>query len=813
MKSYMIDKQYIIDSRSLVDPDNTIFVALRTAVGDGHKYIETLYEKGVRQFIVEKGVPDLLSGKYNDALIIDVADTLQYLSNEAKKKLNDFGKPVVAVTGSRGKTIVKEWIALLMNGKAVRSPRSYNSLIGVPLSIMNGALSYGECYIQEVGISQRGEMLIHSQTVDPDIVIITNVTNEHSEGFLSRYDQIKEKLELARNAKYLIFNSGDELLADYIKNELPRINPEIYIIECFPNENNVHFIITQNNVEVGNETIEYFDNIIAKKYHNDFRFYKENLALSLVTKQVLSEFYSITTKPINATLRDLPTKLSWSEGYNNSVVLVDNFTSDVLSLQQSFDKTRRISHNKRFTLLIYNPVDTENHIDPIQLEQIFKEALKYNFDDVILFDKNFSRSENYISPSINVVRDIRELSDILPPENLNNDVILIHTPQKDDDFKEILSHYEVRQHETSLEINIDSLIHNYKYFKSKIDRNTGIICMLKAFGYGTGSVEIARALELQGVEAIAVAVVDEGIELRNNGIKTHVMVLNPRAHHFDSIREYNLEPVIYNFQLLEDFVRFLKLNNIQHQGIHIKLETGMRRVGFTHSELPALVDCLLQNQNHLKVKTVFSHLATADCLDMDDYTIGQINTFETMTACLSKQLPYEFKRHLLNTAGILRFPSAQMDMVRLGIGLYGVNTLPSTIENGLKPVASLFTTVISLKQWKKGDSVGYSRKGILDHDAVIATLPIGYADGIDRRLGNGNMRMIIEGIECPTVGNICMDLCMIDVTDVKDCHVGTRVEVFGENNSINDIAECLDTIPYEILTSVSKRVNRQYFRE
>ena len=362
-----------------------------------------------------------------------------------------------------------------------------------------------------------------------------------------------------------------------------------------------------------------------------------------------------------------------------------------------------------------------------------------------------------------------------------------------------------------MEVNLDNIIHNYNFFRSKIKQETGIICMLKAEGYGAGSLQLAKTLQSQGAYAVAVAVIDEGVELRKAGITMPIIVLNPAADNFNLMFDYKLEPEVYSIDILNKIIYAARLNDIHEFPIHIKLDTGMHRLGFEKYNLPELLDAL-SKQDCLKVSSVFSHLATADCLNMNDYTQHQLSIFEKMSATIKDSLNYSIKCHILNTAGIIRYPEYQHELVRLGIGLYGIPVINDGSEKELRPVSSLYSTIISISERNPGDTIGYSRKGVISRKSKIATVPIGYADGLDRHLGNGNTKFYINGVLCPTIGNICMDICMVDVTDCE-CNVGDKVEIFGEHMPVTLLAEKLDTIPYEILTSISERVKRIYYRE
>lgn len=811
MKNY----KYYIDSRSITDPTNAIFIAIKSNTGDGHNYISQLYEKGVRKFWIEDGFLTNNRLSYKDASFTEVESIIKHLHLKATEKLHENNNPVLAITGSRGKTIVKEWINTLLNNEIERTPRSFNSQIGVPLSVLNAKLTTGSPFIVEVGISQKGEMAKLENILKPEIVVLTNITKEHSDGFKNQTEQFKEKLLLARNAKSLIIYSNNQNDFNEEINRLytlmPCLKKDVEIILCHRTVTGISLVISKDgNINEHNIALKRTD--LPSFLLDIDSFYSANLAIALTTIWLIKgEIRKDVTDRIKK-LHPINTRLNFREGINKSTLIVDNFSSDAYSLEQSLDYTRRLTTKESPKALIINNLCNVNlKIEPAEILNIIIKAKEYGFKKIILLDNELQDGE--INSQLTVIKDSEQLKEFLPPLKLDTDTLLFHTPEWNDNFIEILGIYEVKKTETSMMINLDAMIKNFNYFKSKLQPTTDIICMLKAFGYGTGSVEIAHALEVQGASALAVAVIDEGIELREKGIRCPIMILNPHASNLDSLRDYNLEPVIYNFDLLNDIERFVEINRMEGLKIHIKFETGMRRLGFTVDEIRLLISRLNNMSTRIHVKSCFSHLATADCLDMDEYTHSQISLFNDMSRNLEIGLGYKIKRHILNSAGILRFPEAQYDMVRLGIGLYGIKTLPGALEKDLQQVASLKTTIISLKLWKQGESIGYGRRTILKRDSMIATVPIGYADGIDRRLGNGNGNTWVNGYRCPIVGNICMDIMMIDVTDVPKCTIGTEVEIFGDNISINEIAQQLDTIPYEVLTSVSKRVNRIYYKD
>lgn len=806
----MTGLKYIIDSRSLTDPCGTVFVAIETPSNDGHKFIPELIAKGVRSFIVSRDVSipqDINSEEIN---FIKADNTLDELRVEAQEKLSRLGTPVIAITGSRGKTIVKEWLDILLDGKTNRSPRSFNSQIGVPLSVLNMPENTFPVII-EAGISKPGEMIRHQHLLKPNIVVITNVTDEHDEGFENREQKIKEKMILAEQAEYIVYPGDDCAIVRAIE-ELKRKNSRLETIE-WKIEGNEGIIVhaAQDGSDCSCSKILLDKLGLENNFLHSYDY--SNFMTAIATCEALKDYDIRVNWSKVLSLPRLVTRLSFLEGRNNSKIIVDKFRSDVISMAQAFDIVRRSSSRKKW-FIVNNLVEEPFKIKPEEIKSLVDEALAYGFEhNIVLEDKKESveaivRNDN--------VSCFCNLNDFFKYKDCNGEegaTYFIHSPQDNWVLETLLGNFEARLHETTLEINLDALGHNFNYFKSMLKPSTGIVCMLKAFGYGTGSVEIAKTLEAKGVSAVAVAVIDEGIELRDKGVKCPIIVLNPHAHNMDAMFEKRLEPVIYNFGLLDEIAVALKKRGEHSYPVHLKIETGMRRLGFMDTEISALVTRIRNIKEYIKVDSMFSHLATADCPDMDDYTVGQIELFKECAQHIENGLGYVCKKHILNTAGIIRFPEYQMDMVRLGIGLYGVATLPEPLEEGLQPVASLYSTIISLKKWKKGDSIGYGGKNTLSHDSLVATVPIGYADGLDRRFGNGKASMMVKGVPCPTVGNICMDICMIDVTNVPECTVGTKVELFGRNIDIQRLADTLGTIPYEILTSVSQRVKRVYFYE
>ena len=754
----------VIDSRSVFVPKETTFYAIRTATGDGHDFISHLYDKGVRDFVIDRDVP-FLDDK-SDASVTKVKSVTKELQHRAAEYRSSLKNTTfIAITGSRGKTIVKEWLYTLLSPQADRSPRSYNSQLGVPLSILSIAPD-AKYAIIEAGISQPGEMDVLREIIRPDIVILTNVTGEHSDAFTSHKEQVKEKLRLALDAKTLIYTPGYADVDGFVK--------ELTNTECV--KANTCALQQRNGI------YEHFLN------GNSYEIDRKNLDSVLMAAQVLG--VKVTESQI-ATLNPIKTRIDVIEGVNGCTILYDTFTNDIKSLIPALDfASRRLKEGQKLSLII-------NCKDDKYKDEIFaNEIVKAGFENIGL--------------SIDLVHEGGDTTKEISTARYKDAVILIKG-SPGSGMERIVSLLEKKQHETVMEVNLDNVVHNYNFFRSKLRRDTGVICMLKAAGYGTGSLALARTLQSQGAAAIAVAVIDEGVELRKAGITMPILVLNPRADNLRIMFEYQLEPEVYNIEILGEILKAAQESNLSNYPVHIKLDTGMHRLGFNESTLPQAI-AILTSQTALKVSSTFSHLATADCPDMNEYTENQLKTFETMVAVLRNSLPYSIKCHILNTAGILRYPKYQHELVRLGIGLYGIPVLNDGSETELRPVAALYSTIIEISDRMPGDTIGYSRRGKITRQSRIATIPIGYADGLDRHLGCGNAKFYINGKLCPTIGNICMDICMVDVTDCN-CKIGDRVEIFGEHIPITTLSDTLGTIPYEILTSISERVKRIYYRE
>lgn len=734
--------ELLTDSRSICNPEHMMFVALRTSVNDGHKYVSEMYRRGVRTFIVEE-IPEIMS-EVGDADFIVVGDAHKALQTLAAHVRSMVDIPVVGITGSRGKTVVKELVyaALLKAGrKVVRSPRSWNSQIGVPLSVWRLERDT-EVAIFEAGIDHPGQMEILTGIIRPTIGVLTEITGEHDGGFESRQQKIDEKRILLADCPVVIEGADNYRVAAQILESL-------------------------------GESAELLDGI-----------------------------------------KTVSTRLDVHDGVNDCLMIYDEFTSDYTSLVGALDfMCRRKTASRRNTVILGDLI----HRHGCDAREVYRDVSRLlrnvGIDRLIGVGEEISRYADEFDPLM-ASEFMSSSDDFLMRYDISHfdsELILIKGGTASG-FDDIRRRLESPRHQSILEVNLDAVVDNFNAFRSLLKPQTGLVAMVKASGYGTGALELAKTLQSQGAAYLAVAVVEEGVSLRRAGITMPIIVLNPVTTNYQALFAYGLEPTVFSInelQLLEqEAARYGKYD----YPVHIKLETGMRRLGFVESEIKSLIE-VLRVSDHVKVSSAFSHLATADCLDQDAYTESQFDAFEKMTGELAAGLDYGFKRHILNTAGIMRYHDRQYDMVRLGIGLYGISPLPAeSTDIKLRTVARLCSTIISLKTWEAGTTVGYGRKGVLTRESVIATLPIGYADGIDRHFGCGKAQFVVNGHKCPTVGNICMDLCMIDVTDAC-AKVGDRVEIFGPDAPIEILAETLGTIPYEILSSVSPRIHRIYFRE
>ena len=796
----------LTDSRSLTLPASTLFFALRSERNDGHRFMSLLYKAGVRSFVVD----EIPASAEKDAIYIKVPDTLRALQAVGHLARTSLSGTLLAITGSRGKTTLKEWIFQLMEplAETIRSPRSYNSQIGVPLSLWQIGDTTGLAVI-EAGVSREGEMKRLADMIAPDSVIVTNIGDEHSEGFGSLAHKAAEKALLASPAsvKHLIYNSDyifiTEALAPY------REGREVWDWSRHGESPAAIIITGVTDIEEG-ALMSYRCGEVSGTVKlpgasdEDIENGANALAFMLsrgIAAEVIEERFSI--------LCPVGTRLQVIEGVNGCSLIVDSYTSDFSSLIPALDFQRRHATEGLSPIVIVSDLRHESGEGDVygRIADLFR---SFGVKRVIGIGEGFVAHADKFDEDFRGYATTAKMLEEVSPSDFSDEIILLKGAPGFH-FNMIREMLEARTHETVLEVNLDAVVRNFNYFRSHLPGGTGLIAMVKAGGYGAGSLEIAKTLQDAGAAYLAVAVLDEGIELRKNGITMPVMVMNPKVVNYKQMFAHSLEPEIYSAEMLEDVIREARKNGIREYPVHIKLDTGMHRMGFIGDELPELMDRLC-SQDYVVAKSVFSHLATADCPEMNDYTELQLKRFEKYSGYMLSRYSRPILRHVLNSAGILRYSQYHYDMARLGIGLYGVRTLPEDMEGPLSPVSSLRTVIIAIREWEAGETIGYGRRGVLTRRSRIATIPIGYADGMNRHFGRGAISVRVNGKDAPTVGNICMDACMIDVTDV-DCRVGDAVEIFGAEADVQRLADVLDTIPYEILTSVSPRVKRVYYRE
>lgn len=792
----------LTDSRALTYPEESLFFALKTSTNDGHRYISGLIDGGVKNFVVETLPADAPEG-VNFFVVPDVEQALRKLSAAHREK---FSIPVIGITGSRGKTVVKEWLnyGLSPEFKIARSPRSFNSQIGVPLSVweIDGATQLG---IFEAGISTVGEMSELQKVIKPTVGILTNIGSAHDDGFSDRREKCREKLRLFSEVETLIYCADDTEVNEEVK-KLGVKNLLGWSINGAPGSIGV----AVESLEAGTKVTVNFSSGPVEAVLP----FKDDASIENALHVIVAmNYFNIPASEIAkrvSHLHKVDTRLDVIEGVRDCMVINDSFTNDYDSLAVALDFMKRRQTPDRALTVILGDLECVDKEEKSVYAEIVKLMNSKGVSRLLGIGKNVSSYTAGFSGESCFFPSVKEFLGKISQQDFSNELILVKgAPVMD--FHFITDMLEARQHETVLEVNLDAIVHNFNEYKSRLRPSTGIVAMVKAFGYGAGSYELAKTLQSQGAAYLAVAVADEGADLRRAGITMPILVLNPRVDSYPMMFENKLEPEIYSFDLLEQFILEGRRRGIRNYPVHIKLDTGMHRLGFLEKDIPDLVK-LLKESDAVSPKSVFSHLAAVDDPAMDDYTMEQFSIFKKCSDMLQSGFSHHIMRHILNSTGITRFPEYQYDMARLGICLYGIATMNDHSQDFLQPVSSLRTAIISIKDWKAGTTIGYNRRGVLARDSRIATIPIGYADGMNRHFGNGRSVVFINGHRCPTVGNICMDACMIDVTDVK-CEVGDLVEVFGLNIPVTELAGILDTIPYEVLTSVSTRVKRVYYRE
>lgn len=794
----------LTDSRSLCFPEETLFFALKTKRNDGHKYIADLYERGVRNFVV--GTLTTEPESYPDANFLVVGSPLKALQRLASRHREQFQVPVVGITGSNGKTIVKEWLYQILSPERIitRSPRSYNSQIGVPLSVwmMN---EHTELGIFEAGISEMGEMEALKPIIQPTIGVLTNIGGAHQENFTSLQDKCMEKLQLFKDCDVIVYNGDNELISSCVSKSLFTARE----IAWSTKDNERPLFIESIQKDDTGTTIKYRYLGFFKEYRIPFiddASIENSLHCLAVALYLMVSPEDIAERMLH--LEPIAMRLEVKEGKNGCILINDSYNSDFASLDIALDfMARRTEDKERKRTLILSDILETGQSGKLLYRQVAELVHSRGVNRIIGVGEEISASASRFEIEKNFFRSTSELIESGILSTLKNEVVLIKGARMFH-FDQITDLLELKVHETILEINLNALTDNLNFYRNKLKPETKMVCMVKASAYGAGSFEIAKTLEDHRVDYLAVAVADEGADLRKAGIGSSIIIMNPEVTAFKTIFDYRLEPEVYSFHLLEELIKAAEREGATNCPIHIKIDTGMHRLGFDPADMPRLIE-RLKRQSAVIPRSVFSHLVGSDAERFDAFTRHQIETFEQAAAELQAGFSHKILRHICNTAGIQRYPGAQFDMVRLGIGLYGIDPFTNQM---LHNVTTLKTTILQIHDVPADETVGYSRKGVLNRNSRIAALPIGYADGLNRHLGNGKGYCLVNGQKAPYVGNICMDVCMIDVTDI-DCKEGDKAIIFGDELPVTVLSDILDTIPYEILTSVSERVKRVYYQD
>ena len=785
----------VYDSRRLQHPHESLFFALQTPHGNGHAFVQEAYKKGVRSFVVSQAI------EAEDASFILVSDTLDALQTLAAWHRARFNLPVIGITGSNGKTVVKEWLNVLLEPdyKIVRSPKSFNSQIGVPLSVwsINDSDTLG---LFEAGISQPGEMEKLEQIIRPTIGVFTNIGEAHSEGFASAKEKLGEKLKLFANADVVI-GIGKNL-------------------SSLPNEKFTWGRKDEATLKILRQYRKDATTIIEAEYKahpqilsvpfTDEASVENSITCWCVLLQ-LGVKQEVIQERMNG-LHSIDMRLQLNHAINDCLLINDSYSADVTSLRIALDFLAQQSAGLHRTVMLSDFAESGRPDEELYAE-IAALINGYKIENLIAIGETIGKKiGSGLKPSVRLQSFVSTESFLqsFKSSDYHREIVLLKGARKAG-FERIASLFEEKQHGTVLQINLSALTHNLKEYQKWLRPSTKIMAMVKAFAYGSGGAEIASVLQFNNVAYLGVAYADEGVELVQAGITLPIMVMNAEPSSFAAIIEYNLQPVVYSTALLQSFEAFIKSQGLANYPVHLEIETGMNRLGFALDEAEAVAKHLAIN-NYVTVQTVFSHLAGSEDAAEDDFTTLQTERFTKAVNVLSGHLPYSFLKHLSNSAAIVRHPQLQMDMVRLGIGLYGIEPDAEDALD-LQPVATLRSTVAQIKEVKGGESVSYNRRGIVHRDSRIATVRIGYADGYSRRFGAGVGRMMINGKAAPVIGTVCMDMTMLDVTDIEGIGEGDDVIVFGASLPVQEVAKMIGTIPYEIMTGVSQRVKRVYFYE
>lgn len=800
----------LLDSRKVYSFASSLFFAIEGVRRDGHQFIPELYKRGIRNFIISRKIE---TGEYPDANFLLVNDTVIALQQLAAHHRQQFSIPVIGITGSNGKTIVKEWLYQLLHEdyNIVRSPKSYNSQIGVPLSVwqMNAQHTLA---IFEAGISEQGEMLRLEKIIQPTIGILCNIGEAHSEGFNDKEHKFREKLTLFRNCKALI---GKETDFEGRGDVIDLLGEDLNVLS-WGTGNQCYFIVRDikknkqdTAITISRESLEYR---VSIPFTDEASI--ENAITCCCVLLLWKMDPAIVMERMNK-LHPVNMRLELKKGINHCSIINDSYSADLSSLEIALNFLDQQSTGDKKTVILSDFLQSSLPAD-ILYHQILESLIKHKVSRVIGIGEKIAANLLHLLAGtgekilVELYTSTEEFIHQFRSSHFKEEAILVKGARTFA-FEKIVQLLEQKVHQTLLEINLNAIAHNLKEYQKVVKPSTKIMAMVKAFAYGSGGAEIAGILQYHKVDYLGVAYADEGVELRKAGITLPIMVMNPEENAFESIVENNLEPEIYSFELLHSFDTFLQQEGLQQYPVHIEIETGMNRLGFAVTDMEKLSSALLESPS-FNVQTVFSHLAASEEMAQDEFTWQQVKLFNNASKELEHKLGYTFIKHIANSAAAIRHPQLQMDMIRLGIGLYGVNSSNSGSLN-LQTVTTLKSTIAQIRVLKKGESVSYNRKGHIEKDSVIATIRIGYADGYPRRLGNGAGKVLVKDKLAPVIGTVCMDMFMIDVTDIHGVQEGDDVIIFGNQLPVQQVAKWAETIPYEIMTGVSQRVKRVYFEE
>ena len=801
----------LTDSRSLCFPEETLFFAIKTKRNDGHRYISELYKNGVRNFVVSE-LPDDMPN-CADANFLVVSDTLQALQQLAEHHRMRFDIPVIAITGSNGKTTVKEWLYQLLSPSCnvCRSPRSYNSQIGVPMSLWLIGQNTDLAVI-EAGISMPDEMQNLASIIKPTIGVITNIGEAHQENFDSYEEKCREKMCLLSSAPKAVLNMNDPAIK-----ACRNILPEATAVTAWHDKANdascsCDITITDIKKNAGTTDITVLidgaEHTFTIPFIDDASIRNSLTCLAVCTQ--LQQFASIEDiMERMSRLEPVAMRMEVKNGRNGCTLINDTYNSDIHSLDIALDfMSRRPDTSRQKRTLILSDILQSGETAEALYSRVASLAESRGISKIIGVGKDISSCAHLFNIEKYFFASTEEFISSHIFRQLADEFILIKGARSFH-FERISDLLTQKVHQTILEVNLNALVHNVNYYRSFMKPETKMVCMIKASAYGMGSVEVAKTLQDHNIDYLAVAVADEGVDLRNAGITSNIMIMNPETTSFHTLFDYRLEPEVFSFSILEALIHEAEREGITNFPIHIKLDTGMHRLGFDPEHDMEKLISILQKQNALVPRSVFSHFVGSDGDEFDSFSRHQFELYDKASRKLQQAYSHKILRHICNSAGIEHFPEYHLDMVRLGLGLYGINPRNNAIINN---VATLKTTILQIRDVPSVDTVGYSRKGHLTRNSRIAAIPIGYADGLNRHLGNGHCYCLVNGKKAPYVGNICMDVCMIDVTDI-DCHEGDTVTIFGDDLPVTVLSDVLDTIPYEVLTCISTRVQHVYIQE